>query len=199
MGRLRVVESLTLDGVMQAPGRADEDTRGGFQHGGWAIPYVDDVMGRAMGEQMGARGSILLGRRTYADFAEVWPNQKGNPYSEALNAAQKYVVSNSLSEPLPWENSTLIAGDAPEAVTALKDEDDGGLTVLGSGELVRSLLRAGLIDEYLLLIHPLILGSGTRLFAEGEATSLELADSLTTGTGVVIATYRPAPGASPGA
>jgi dihydrofolate reductase len=141
------------------------------------------------------RTSILLGRRTYEDFAEVWPNQKGNPYSEALNAAQKYVASNTLSEPLSWENSTLLSGDAADAVAALKEEDDGGLTVLGSGELVRSLLGPGLIDEYLLLIHPLILGSGTRLFSDGANASLELADSLTTTTGVVIATYRPAAGA----
>jgi dihydrofolate reductase len=198
MGRLRIVESLTLDGVMQAPGRPDEDTRGGFEHGGWATPYVDDVMGRAMGEQMGVGGSILLGRRTYEDFAEVWPNREGDPYSEALNAAQKHVASNTLNDPLPWENSTVISGEAAEAVAALKQEDDAGLTILGSGELVRSLLGPGLIDEYLLLIYPLILGSGSRLFPEGAGVSLELAGSLTTTTGVVIATYRPAAGA-PGA
>jgi dihydrofolate reductase len=190
MGRLRVVESLTLDGVMQAPGRPDEDTRDGFEHGGWAIPYVDDGMGRAMGEQMGRGGSILLGRRTYQDFAEVWPNQKGNPYSEALTAAQKYVVSKSLTEPLPWENSTVLDGEALEAVARVKGQGD--LTVLGSGELVRALMRDGLVDEFLLLIHPLVLGSGRRLFPEGVLTSLELADSLTTGTGVFIGTYRPA-------
>jgi dihydrofolate reductase len=189
MGRLRVVESLTLDGVMQAPGRSDEDTRDGFEHGGWAVQYVDDVMGRAMGEQMGQPGSIVLGRRTYEDFAEVWPKQKGNLHGEALNAAQKYVASRTLEEPLPWENSTLLAGDAADAVAALKDSP-GGLTVLGSGELVRSLISRGLIDEYLLLIHPLVLGSGRRLFPEGVFASLELADSLTTTTGVVIATYR---------
>lgn len=190
MGRLRVVESLTLDGVMQSPGRPDEDTRDGFEHGGWAIPYVDEGMGRAMGEQMGQRGAIVLGRRTYEDFAEVWPKQEGNPYSEALNAAQKYVASRTLGEPLPWENSTLLAGDATGAVAALKEQDDAGLTVLGSGELVRSLMSRGLIDEYLLLIHPLVLGSGRRLFRDGVFASLELADSLNTTTGVVIATYR---------
>jgi dihydrofolate reductase len=189
MGRLRVVESLTLDGVMQSPGRPDEDTRDGFEHGGWAIPYVDDVLGRAMGEQMGVGGSIVLGRRTYEDFAAVWPQLKGNPYSEALNAAQKYVASRTLEEPLPWENSTLLAGDAVDAVATLKD-DAGDLTALGSGELVRSLMSRGLIDEYLLLIHPLVLGSGRRLFPDGVFASLELADSLTTTTGVVIATYR---------
>ena len=190
MGELTVVESLTLDGVMQAPGRPDEDTRDGFEHGGWATPYVDDAMGRAMGEQMGGGGSILLGRRTYQDFAEVWPNQEGNPYSEALTAAQKYVVSKTLTEPLPWENSTLLEDEALEAVAGIKGQGD--LTVLGSGELVRALMRGGLIDEFLLLIHPLVLGSGRRLFPEGVFASLELANSLTTGTGVVIATYRPA-------
>jgi dihydrofolate reductase len=189
MGRLRVVESLTLDGVMQGPGRPDEDTRDGFVHGGWAIPYVDDVLGRAMGEQMGVGGSIVLGRRTYEDFAAVWPQRKGNPYSEALNAAQKYVASRTLEEPLPWENSTLLAGDAVDAIAALKD-DAGGLTALGSGELVRSMMGRGLIDEYLLLIHPLVLGSGRRLFPDGVLASLDLADRLTTTTGVVIATYR---------
>ena len=186
-----MVENLTLDGVMQGPGRPDEDTRDGFEHGGWGIPYADEVMGRAMGEQMGVGGSIVLGRRTYEDFAAVWPQRKGNPYSEALNAAQKYVASRTLEEPLPWENSTLLAGDAVDAIAALKD-DAGGLTVLGSGELVRSLMSRGLIDEFLLLIHPLVLGSGRRLFPEGVFARLELADSLTTGTGVVIATYRPA-------
>jgi dihydrofolate reductase len=188
MGTLRVVESLTLDGVMQAPGRPDEDTRDGFGHGGWATPYVDDVMGRAMGEQMGRGGSILLGRRTYQDFADVWPKQKGNPYSEALTAAQKYVVSRTLTEPLPWENSTLLDGEALDVVAGVKGQSD--LTALGSGELVRALMTGGLIDEFLLLIHPLVLGSGSRLFPESVFASLELADSLTTGTGVVIATYR---------
>ena len=190
MGRLRVVESLTLDGVMQAPGRADEDTRDGFEHGGWATQYVDEVMGRAMGEQMGQGGSIVLGRRTYEDFAEVWPQQKGNPYSEALNAAQKYVASTTLAEQLPWENSTLLAGDAVDAIAALREEGQR-LTALGSGELVRSLMRRGLVDEYLLLVHPLVLGSGRHLFTEGLFVPLELADSLTTTTGVVIGTYRP--------
>jgi len=190
MGRLVVVESLTLDGVMQAPGRPDEDTRDGFEHGGWAVPYTDEVMGRAMGERMGAGGSIVLGRRTYEDFAGYWPKQKDNPYTETLNAAQKYVASTTLEEPLPWENSTLLAGDAVEAVEALKAESD--LSVLGSGELVRALMRREVIDEYLLLIHPLVLGSGRRLFPDGVVAPLELTDSVITTTGVLIGTYRPA-------
>ena len=190
MGILVVVESLTLDGVMQAPGRPDEDTREGFEHGGWAVPYTDEVMGRAMGERMGAGGSIVLGHRTYEDFAGYWPKQKDNPYTETLNAAQKYVASTTLEEPLPWENSTLLAGDAVEAVEALKAESD--LSVLGSGELVRALMRREVIDEYLLLIHPLVLGSGRRLFPDGVVAPLELTDSVITTTGVLIGTYRPA-------
>ena len=190
MGTLSVVESITLDGVMQAPGRPDEDTRGGFEHGGWAVPYADEVMGRAMGERMGGPGVIALGRRTYEDLFGFWPKQRDNPYTETLNRTQKYVASSTLTEPLPWENSTLLKGDVAEAVAGLKEESEH-ITVLGSGELVRSLIGGGLIDEYLLLIHPLVLGSGRRLFAEGEAVPLELADSLTTTTGVVIASYRP--------
>src|SRR5215210_1722751 len=190
MGELTVVESLTLDGVMQAPGRPDEDTRGGFEHGGWAIPYADDVMGRAMGARMGGPGAIVLGRRTYEDLFGYWPEQKDNPYTETLNATRKYVASTTLSEPLPWENSTLLEGDAGDAVAALREEEDN-LTVIGSGELVRSLMGRGLIDEYLLLIHPLVLGSGQRLFPDGVFASLELVESITTDTGVVIGSYRP--------
>jgi dihydrofolate reductase len=188
VGELTVVESITLDGVMQAPARPDEDTRGGFEHGGWALPYADDVMGRAMGERMGGGGAILLGRLTYQDLFEVWPKRKDNPYTETLNRTQKYVVSSSLTEPLPWENSTLLEGD-PAAVAELKREVEH-LTVIGSGELVRSLLGAGLIDEYVLLIHPLVLGSGRRLFPDGVFASLRLVDSVVTTTGVVIGTYR---------
>lgn len=191
MGELTIVESLTLDGVMQAPGRADEDTRDGFEYGGWAVPYADEVMGRAMGERMGGPGGILLGRRTYEDLFGYWPKQKDNPYTETLNRTRKYVASRSLSEPLPWENSTLIEGDAADAVPGLKEEEEH-LTVIGSGELVGHLMPRGLIDEYLLLIHPLVLGSGRRPFPAGSFASLELQDTLTTTTGVVIATYRPA-------
>jgi dihydrofolate reductase len=189
MGELTAVESLTLDGVMQAPGRPDEDTRGGFDQGGWAVPYADEVMGRAMGERMGGGGAIVLGRRTYEDFAGYWPKQQDNPYTEVLNRTQKYVASRKLEEPLPWENSTLLEGDAADAIAKLKGETEH-LTVLGSGALVGQLMRRGLVDEFLLLIHPLVLGTGRRLFLDGTPARLELADSLTTTTGVVIATYR---------
>jgi dihydrofolate reductase len=192
MRKLVAVESITLDGVMQAPGRPDEDTRGDFEHGGWAVRYSDEVMGRAMGERMAAAGPLVLGRRTYEDFAGYWPKQADNPYTEALNSAQKYVASTTLEEPLPWQNSTLLAGDAVEAVCKLKEESAHDLGILGSGELARALFREALIDEFVLLIHPLVLGSGQRLFADGGPTEFELADSLTTTTGVVIATYRSA-------
>jgi dihydrofolate reductase len=188
MGDLTVVESLTLDGVMQAPGRPDEDTRDGFEHGGWAVPHADEVMGHAMGERMGGPGGIVLGRRTYQDLFGYWPKQD-NPYTETLNRGQKYVASTTLAEPLPWENSTLLEGDAVDAVARVKQETEH-LTVIGSGELVRSLIGHRLIDEYVLLIHPLVLGSGRRLFADGTFARLGLVDSVTTTTGVVIGTYR---------
>jgi dihydrofolate reductase len=190
MSRLTAVESITLDGVMQAPGRADEDTRGGFVHGGWAVPYADEVMGRAMGERMGGDGGLVLGRRTYEDLFGYWPKQKDNPYTERLNSTRKYVASKTLSDPLPWENSLLLEDDAVEAIAGLKREGESGLGIIGSGELVRSLMRRGLVDEFVLLIHPLALGSGARLFPEDFVAALELTDTVTTTTGVVIATLR---------
>ncbi len=193
MKKIVVVNSLTLDGVMQAPGRPDEDARGGFTHGGWAVPYNDEVMGRTMGEQMTGQGSLLLGRRTYEDFYGYWPKQQDNPFTPVLNATRKYVASTTLTEPLPWENSTLLKGDAVDAVAALKAEGSDTLTILGSGALIHSLQQRRLIDEYLLLIHPLVLGTGTRLFPEAVPTApLRLVNSVTTTKGVVIATYRPA-------
>jgi dihydrofolate reductase len=196
MSKVVVVESVTLDGVMQAPGRPDEDTRGGFEHGGWAVPYNDEVMGKAMGEGMANTGAMLFGRRTYEDFAGYWPRQEDNPITEHLNRAQKYVVSRSLHEPLPWQNSTLVDGGPVEEVPRLKKESGGDLCVLGSGVLVRSLARHGLVDEYVLLVHPLVLGTGRRLFGDHEVGALRLVDSVTTTTGVLISTYRPA-GADP--
>jgi dihydrofolate reductase len=193
MSRLVVINHLTLDGVMQAPGRSDEDRRGGFEHGGWARPYGDEVMGRVMGEGMAKGGALLLGRRTYEDFAAFWPKQRDNPFTPVLNERRKYVASRTLQEPLPWVNSTLLEGDAADAVARLKQEQDDDLGVLGSGELVQSLMRRNLVDQYLLTIHPLVLGSGRRLFTDGGAyASLRLVDAITTTTGVVIATYQPA-------
>src|SRR3954469_7686632 len=153
MGKVVVINNLTLDGVMQAPARSDEDRRDGFAHGGWALPYNDAVMGRVMGERMaqGRGGALVLGRRTYEDFAAVWPNRGNNPFTAVLNESQKYVASTTLEEPLPWRNSTLLKGDAAEAVAKLKSAPGKDIAILGSGELVQSLMRHDLIDEYLLL------------------------------------------------
>lgn len=193
MGKVTVVNHLTLDGVMQAPGRPDEDTRGGFAHGGWAVPDNDAIMGRILGQGMSGGGSLLLGRRTYEDFASFWPNQADNPFADVLGNMQKYVASETLREPLAWNNSTLLDGEAAQAVTVLKEAVDDDLTVLGSGDLLRTLMRHDLVDEYLLMIHPLVLGSGRRMFdGDAAAGALHLVDSVTTTTGVIMATYRPA-------
>ena len=196
MGQTVVTESLTLDGVMQAPAGPDEDPRGGFVHGGWAARYPDEIMGAEMAKGMARPGVMLFGRRTYEAMAAHWPHQTdGNPFTEKLNKVQKYVVSSTLNEPLPWVNSTVISGDGdvPAAVTALRDEIDGDIAILGSGRLVRTLAAAGLVDRYVLLIHPLVLGTGLRLFEggdEGGFGKLRLVDSVATGTGVIIATYE---------
>jgi dihydrofolate reductase len=193
MSKIVVFELVTLDGVMQAPGRADEDRRGGFEHGGWATPYADPVMGKAAGESMATTGAMLFGRRTYEDFYSVWPKRTdGNPFTEVLNNTPKYVASTTLKEPLPWVNSTLLMGDAKDAVARLREKPGKNIVVLGSGELVRSLLENNLVDELVLQIHPLVLGSGRRLFADnGSGAALRLVDTKTTTTGVVIATYAP--------
>jgi len=198
--RIVVINHLTLDGVTQAPAAADEDPRGGFPYGGWEIPYGDEVMMQSLGfggapngpdNSASSGGGLLLGRRTYDQFYSVWPKRTDNPFSEVLNRTQKYVVSRKLREPLPWTNSTLLQGDATESVAKLKQQPGERLVVLGSGELVQSLQRAALVDEYLLLIHPLILGTGRRLFAEGSAYSkLQLVETKTNSKGVIIATYR---------
>src|SRR3954447_9388549 len=181
MGTVTVVNHVSLDGVMQAPAAADEDRRGGFEHGGWAAANVDDVMGRVMGEGMARSGSMLFGRRTYESMYWFWPHQTDNPYTDVLNKAQKFVASRTLSEPLPWQNSTLLDGDASQAVPELKEKSNDDITVLGSGVLVQSLLDHGLVDRVVLMIHPLLLGSGRRLFPDsGPPTSLRLTDSVTT-------------------
>jgi dihydrofolate reductase len=190
MSRVVVINNLTLDGVMQAPGRPDEDTRDGFEHGGWAVPY--DAMGSQMGQRMGKTEALLFGRRTYEDFYGFWPNQEDNPFTEVLNAMKKYVASNALEEPLPWSNSTLLRGDGANAVAELRDSPGEDIVVLGSGELIQSLMAHDVVDEYVLLIHPLVLGSGRRLFRDGGSfAALRLVDSVATDAGVVIATYRP--------
>jgi dihydrofolate reductase len=199
MSKIVVFNSVTLDGVMQAPGRPDEDRRGGFEFGGWAIPYAEPTMGRVAAESMSQSGALLLGRRTYEDFFAVWPKRTDNPFTEVLNNTRKYVASTTLKEPLPWSNSVLLKGDtadkgdAAPAVARLREAPGKDIVILGSGDLIRSLLRHNLIDKYILSIHPLVLGSGRRLFGDGDSLArLRLVDSMTTGSGVVIATYLPA-------
>jgi len=191
MRKINVTNNVTLDGVMQAPGGKEEDTRNGFRHGGWAAPYHDEVKMKIMGRGMAKRGALLFGRHTYEHFFKVWPGRTDNPFTEVLDNTQKYVVSRTLKEPLPWKNSTLLAGDAEDTVAALKNDPGVDLTILGSGELVRSLVRCNLIDQFILLIHPLVLGSGQRMFGDdGTLAKFTLTESVPTTTGVIIATYE---------
>jgi dihydrofolate reductase len=192
MRKIVAFENVTLDGVMQAPGHPDEDRRGGFEHGGWAARYADEEGMKVAAAGMGETDAVLLGRVTYSQFATVWPNQPDSPFGAFLNATRKYVTSRTLQEPLPWANSVLLAGDAADAVARLRAEPGKNITILGSGALVRSLLRANLIDDLVLQIHPLVLGSGLRLFGKGDdgtMATFSLADERTTSTGVVVATY----------
>ena len=190
MSKVVVFTNLTLDGVMQAPARPDEDRRGGFEHGGWGAPYAAMT---AAGESTPNFGALLLGRRTYEDFYAYWPKQTNSPFSEALNNLQKYVASTTLEEPLAWSNSTLLKGDVPEAVAGLKAQPGKGLVVMGSGELIQTLMKHNLVDRYVLLIHPLVLGSGRHLFTDGGAfAALHLVSAKATPNGVVVATYEPA-------
>jgi dihydrofolate reductase len=190
MRKVVVVNNVSLDGVMQAPGRPDEDTRGGFKYGGWAAEYNDAVKGKTMAQGMAKGGDLLFGRRTYEDFFRVWPGRKDNPFTEVLDNTQKYVASTTLRETLPWKNSTLLQGDAADAVAKLKSGDGGDLIVLGSGVLVQSLLRRNLVDQITLLIHPLTLGTGRRMFADdGSMAKFRLDQHVVTTTGVIIAMY----------
>jgi dihydrofolate reductase len=193
MRKLFVSEFLTLDGVMQAPGDPNEDRTGGFEQGGWQLPYGDDVFGNAIMEGLAQTGAFLLGRRTYEIFAGHWPNQPADdPLAGTFNEMPKHVDSSSLSEPLAWQNSTLIRGDLPREIGQLKQESGKDIQVIGSGELVQSLIRDDLIDEFRLMIHPIVLGSGKHLFREGVGPlRLSLVDSTTSGTGVLILTYSP--------
>jgi dihydrofolate reductase len=192
MSKIVVFLNMTLDGVVQGPGRPDEDTRGGFEYSGWAAPYSDPSMGKTVGESMATTGGILLGKRTYKDFYDYWPKQKDNPFTDVLNNSQKYVASNKMKKPLPWMNSTLLSGNVTKAVAKLKKQLDKDLVVLGSVKLVQSLMEENLIDRYILLIHPLVLGSGKRLFPAGSPfTGLNLVSNEPTSKGVIITTYEP--------
>ena len=192
MSNVVVINHVSLDGVMQAPGRSGEDTRDGFAYGGWAAPNVDAVVMEALGARMGEGLRLLLGRRSYEDILGYW-NTHDSPFKGALNNADKYVASRTLREPLPWPHSMLLDGDAAGAVAQLKEKPGKDLHVMGSGELIQTLMRHDLIDEYLLMIHPLVLGTGRRLFPDGGPTAhLRLVDSTATTTGVLIATYQAA-------
>ena len=193
MGKVIAVEHLTLDGVMQAPGHPDVDRRDGFVYGGWAAQRQHPMMQQVIGAHMTDSWSLLVGRTTYERFAAYWPKQAPNPFTDALNRVQKYVASTTLQEPLPWENSRLLKGDAADAAARLKCDTEENLVIFGSGVLVRSLLARRLVDELLLHIHPVLLGAGRRLFPESTAApqTLELLDAVTTPTGVLIATYVP--------
>jgi dihydrofolate reductase len=192
MRKLVVVEFLSLDGVMQAPGDPNEDTEGGFQHGGWQRPYFDDVLGSSSAEGMAATDAYLFGRKTYEIMASFWPNApKDDPYAGHLNNTRKYVASTTLQS-VEWQNSTLIVGDVGEAVADLKQLSGGNITVLGSADLVQTLINNDLIDEYSLIISPIVLGSGKKLFRDTNQTlSLKLIDSKPTSTGCLILTYQP--------
>ena len=191
MRTLAVNTFLTLDGVMQAPGTPEEDPTGGFTHGGWSVNYWDDLMGQVMGEALGRPFDLLLGRKTYEIFAAHWPHVGGDdPAGKALNHATKYVASTTLTA-VEWANSFLLRGDVAEEVGRLKDQDGPEIQVHGSGHLAQTLISHDLVDEYRLWVFPLVLGTGKRLFAEGTVpTGLQLVDSKTSSTGVVIGTYR---------
>jgi dihydrofolate reductase len=192
MGKLVVNESLSLDGVMQGPGAPDEDRSGGFEHGGWAMPYFDDSMLAVASEGMGSTGALLLGRKTYEIFAAYWPNQSDDaPFASFLNNIPKHVASTTLKEPLAWANSHLIVGDVADEVRTLKEGSEQDLLILGSGRLAQTLAEHGLVDEYQLWVHPIVLGSGKRLFPDGSPnTPMRLVDSKTSGTGVLLLSYR---------
>lgn len=193
MRNLIVLMNISLDGVMQSPAGCDEDTRGDFIFGGWALPYHAMMYIHPSGPQ--PNSSLLLGRRTYESFYAYWPRQPNNPISKSLDQIQKYVASTTLREPLPWRNSTLLRGDVPQAVAELKAQagslSGADLLVLGSGVLAQTLMEYNLIDRYVLLIHPIVLGSGRRLFPDGglRLCDLTLLDCKTTPNGVIIATY----------
>ena len=193
MRKLIVSTFVSLDGVMQAPGGPDEDDSGGFTQGGWSVNFWDEQMGNVMTEAMGVPFDLVLGRRTYDIFAAFWPNAGAeNPGAKPLNDATKYVASRGRPT-LTWDRSILLEGDVAEAIATLKQGDGPELQVHGSGDLVQTLMRHGLIDEYRLWVFPVVVGSGRRLFADGAIpAALKLVDSTVSSTGVVIGTYEPA-------
>jgi dihydrofolate reductase len=187
-------EFMSLDGVVQAPGGADEDTSGGFEHGGWHLRYFDDLSQKWVLESIVEAGGFLLGRRTYEIFAAYWPKapEEEQVIAQPLNTKPKYVASTTLTEPLEWENSTVLQGDIAEAVAALKQADGADVHVIGSAELVRTLIEQGLVDEFRLMIDPVLLGGGKSIFRDdGSLRPLRLVHSEVTTTGAILATYAP--------
>jgi dihydrofolate reductase len=197
MRKLVANEFMSLDGVAQAPGAPDEDTTGGFEHGGWHLQYFDDTSQKRVLDSIESAGGFLFGRRTYEIFAGYWPKapEEEQVIAEPLNTRPKYVVSTTLAEPLEWQNSTLVEGDVAQAVAALKEEDGADLHVIGSLHLVQTLIEHDLVDEFRLMIDPLVLGGGKRIFGDdGARRPLRLVESEVTTTGAILATYAPAVG-----
>jgi dihydrofolate reductase len=195
MRKVIVTEWMSLDGVVQAPGEPEEDLSGGFQHGGWHLGYFEDISMGWVVKNVTEAGGFLFGRRTYEHFAGHWPNasEEEQVVARPLNTLPKYVASTTLTDPLEWENSTVLRGDVPEAVLALKQGEGADLLVIGSTQVVRTLIEHDLVDEYRLMIDPVILGGGKRLFDDdGALRSLQLVDSQVVSTGAIIATYVPA-------
>jgi dihydrofolate reductase len=195
MRKVIVNEFLSLDGVAQAPGAADEDTTGGFEHGGWHMRYFDDLSQKWVLEGLTQAGGFLLGRRTYEIFATYWPNapEEEQVVARPLNTLPKYVASTTLTEPLEWQNSTVLQGEVAQAVTALKREDGADLHVIGSTNLVQTLIEHDLVDEFRVMIDPVTLGGGKRIFRDdGALRPLRLVDGQVTTTGAFLATYAPA-------
>lgn len=194
MRKLVVDEFVSLDGVAQAPGGADEDTSGDFRHGGWHMRFMDEPSQQRVLEGILDAGGFLLGRRTYQIFAGYWPNAPAEVQviAEPLNTKPKYVASSTMSDPLAWQNSTVLQGDVAQAVTALKQQEGGDIHVIGSTQLVHTLIDHGLVDEFRLMIDPILIGGGKRLFRDdGTLRTLRLVDSDVTTTGAVLATYVP--------
>jgi dihydrofolate reductase len=194
--RIVVTEFMSLDGVVQAPGGPEEDTDGGFAHGGWSAPYFDpQVMGAAIGEGMNTADALLFGRRTWQGMAAAWPERAGDPYADQMNAIKKYVASRTLTpDDLTWNNTTLLSPEHAVAdVAALREQEGRDVVMWGSASLVRALLAEGLVDELNLMIEPILLGGGKRIFPDdGMPRPLELVNSATASTGVQVCRYRPA-------
>jgi dihydrofolate reductase len=190
MRKLMVATFVSLDGVMQAPGGSDEDRNGGFEHGGWAVPHFDQQLIQLMAALTSRAGALLLGRKTYDIFAATWPlAEVDDPIGAKMNSLRKYVASRTL-DTVSWQNSTLLTGDVTEAVSKLKQGEGGEIQVHGSGKLIQTLVEHDLVDEFHLLVFPVLIGSGKRLFAEGTIPSgLKLVDTTTSSTGVLVSTY----------